>query len=89
MEERRVLSLTVDSDWTPKLYAAFQDEEYLYLLMEYAAGGDLLSLLTAQGDMPVLDEETARFYIAETILAVAHIHQIGYVHRYCLFNITD
>ena len=33
------------SRYIVKLKSTFQDEEYLYIVMEYAAGGDLLHLL--------------------------------------------
>ncbi|KAG0295129.1 Serine/threonine-protein kinase MRCK alpha [Dissophora globulifera] len=48
MEERQVLAIT--SEWFPKLHAAFQDEVNLYLVMEYAPGGDLYSILDKKQD---------------------------------------
>ncbi|KAF9424647.1 Serine/threonine-protein kinase MRCK alpha, partial [Podila epigama] len=48
MEEREVLA--INSEWFPKLYAAFQDEVNLYLVMEYAPGGDLYSILDKKQD---------------------------------------
>ncbi|KAF7726527.1 Serine/threonine-protein kinase MRCK beta [Apophysomyces ossiformis] len=78
MEERLVLSQS--NEWMPSLYAAFQDNENLYLVMEYAGGGDLFSVLERQQSQ-CLSEEEARFYIAEIILAVEHLHRLGYVHR--------
>ena len=49
-----------------------------YLVMQYYAGGDLLSLISKS---EVISEEWAKFYAAEIILAVDSIHQLGYVHR--------
>ena len=96
MEERNVLALqpqqrdgdTTDnnnkqeslSSWIPKLHWAFQDDDYLYLVMEYAGGGDLFSVLLRQNN-ECLTEQEARFYIAETIIAVDSLHQMGYIHR--------
>ncbi|KAG0201327.1 Serine/threonine-protein kinase MRCK alpha [Mortierella sp. GBA30] len=48
MEERQVLAIT--SEWFPTLHAAFQDEVNLYLVMEYAPGGDLYSILDKKQD---------------------------------------
>ncbi|KAI1302835.1 Serine/threonine-protein kinase MRCK alpha [Mortierella claussenii] len=48
MEEREVLAIT--SEWFPTLHAAFQDEINLYLVMEYAPGGDLYSILDKKQD---------------------------------------
>lgn len=81
MEERDVLAHSHKTEWFPKLFTAFQDSETIYLVMEFAAGGDLLSFLAMQGDIPVLEEEAAKFYIAEVILAVDFLHLLGYVHR--------
>ncbi|KAK9712428.1 hypothetical protein K7432_007146 [Basidiobolus ranarum] len=80
MEERDILALGCSSPWLPKLYASFQDQESLYIVMEYAAGGDLFSLV-AKKEEPILNENSAKFYIAETILAIESIHAMNYAHR--------
>lgn len=47
--------------------------------MEYVEGGDCASLLkTIQGPLPM---DVARFYFAETVLAVEYLHSYGIVHR--------
>lgn len=33
-----------NSPWIVKLHYAFQDEQHLYMAMEYMAGGDLVTL---------------------------------------------
>lgn len=48
MEERQVLAIT--SEWFPTLHAAFQDEINLYLVMDFAPGGDLYSILDKKQD---------------------------------------
>uniref|UniRef100_A0A2K6FJR5 Citron Rho-interacting kinase n=1 Tax=Propithecus coquereli TaxID=379532 RepID=A0A2K6FJR5_PROCO len=77
-EERNILSRST-SPWIPQLQYAFQDKNNLYLVMEYQPGGDLLSLLNRYEDQ--LDETMIQFYLAELILAVHSVHQMGYVHR--------
>ncbi|KAM6377884.1 citron Rho-interacting kinase isoform 4-T4 [Pluvialis apricaria] len=77
-EERTILSQST-SPWIPQLQYAFQDKKNLYLVMEYQPGGDLLSLLNRYEDQ--LDESMVRFYLAELILAIHSVHQMGYVHR--------
>uniref|UniRef100_A0A671QQF1 non-specific serine/threonine protein kinase n=1 Tax=Sinocyclocheilus anshuiensis TaxID=1608454 RepID=A0A671QQF1_9TELE len=59
------------------LCCAFQDEKYLYLVMEFMPGGDLVTL-TSNYDIP---EEWARFYTAEVVLALDAIHSLGFIHR--------
>nr|XP_048688650.1 myotonin-protein kinase isoform X4 [Caretta caretta] len=77
-EERDVL-VNGDKRWITQLHFAFQDENYLYLVMEYYVGGDLLTLLSKFGDCIPLD--MARFYLAEMVMAIDSIHRLGYVHR--------
>ncbi|NWH55883.1 CTRO kinase, partial [Geococcyx californianus] len=77
-EERSILSQS-NSPWIPQLQYAFQDKKNLYLVMEYQPGGDLLSLLNRYEDQ--LDESMVQFYLAELVLAIHSVHQMGYVHR--------
>uniref|UniRef100_A0A6I8N9K7 Serine/threonine-protein kinase MRCK gamma n=1 Tax=Ornithorhynchus anatinus TaxID=9258 RepID=A0A6I8N9K7_ORNAN len=77
-EERDVL-VKGDRRWVTALHYAFQDEEYLYLVMDYYAGGDLLTLLSRFEDR--LPPELAQFYLAEMVLAIHSLHKLGYVHR--------
>ncbi|XP_010133294.1 PREDICTED: citron Rho-interacting kinase isoform X2 [Buceros rhinoceros silvestris] len=77
-EERSILSQST-SPWIPQLHYAFQDKKNLYLVMEYQPGGDLLSLLNRYEDQ--LDESMVQFYLAELVLAIHSVHQMGYVHR--------
>ncbi|XP_052697457.1 serine/threonine-protein kinase MRCK alpha-like isoform X3 [Crassostrea angulata] len=77
-EERDVL-VYGDRRWITNLHYAFQDENYLYLVMDYYCGGDLLTLLSKYEDR--LPEDMARFYIAEMVLAIHSLHTMNYVHR--------
>uniref|UniRef100_A0A1A8PX82 Serine/threonine-protein kinase MRCK alpha n=7 Tax=Nothobranchius TaxID=28779 RepID=A0A1A8PX82_9TELE len=77
-EERDVLVFG-DSQWITTLHYAFQDDNNLYLVMDYYVGGDLLTLLSKFEDR--LPEDMARFYLAEMVLAIDSVHQLHYVHR--------
>ncbi|XP_070704875.1 serine/threonine-protein kinase MRCK beta [Pempheris klunzingeri] len=77
-EERDVL-VRGDSQWITRLHYAFQDDNYLYLVMDYYVGGDLLTLLSKFEDR--LPEDMSRFYVAEMVLAIHSIHQQHYIHR--------
>ncbi|XP_014282082.1 serine/threonine-protein kinase Genghis Khan isoform X1 [Halyomorpha halys] len=77
-EERDVL-VYGDRRWITNLHYAFQDENNLYLVMDYYCGGDLLTLLSKFEDR--LPEDMAKFYIAEMVLAISSIHNLRYVHR--------
>ncbi|CAL0310315.1 unnamed protein product [Lupinus luteus] len=75
--ERNLLA-EVDSNCIVKLYCSFQDDEYLYLIMEYLPGGDMMTLLMRKD---TLTEDEARFYVGETVLAIQSIHKHNYIHR--------
>lgn len=61
--ERDILS-TSNNPWIVELKASFQDPKYLYLVMEYLGGGDLMTLLMKKD---ILSEDEAKFYIAESV----------------------
>lgn len=65
------------SEWIVQLHYAFQDTRYLYMVMEFMPGGDLVNLMMNYE----LTEKSAQFYVAELVLALEAIHSFGYVHR--------
>ncbi|KAF8401032.1 hypothetical protein HHK36_014335 [Tetracentron sinense] len=75
--ERNLLA-EVASHCIVKLYYSFQDDEYLYLIMEYLPGGDVMTLLIRED---TLTESVTRFYIAQSVLAIESIHKHNYIHR--------
>ena len=77
LDEQDFLS-KVDSPWIVKLKASFQEGDYLYLVMEYLPGGDLMGLLIARD---IFTEEESKFYTAEIILAIESIHELNCIHR--------
>lgn len=74
----RDLMAEAQSEWVVQLHYSFQDANFLYLVMEYIPGGDMMTLLMRR---EILPEEEARFYAAETVLAVEEVHRMGYIHR--------
>eukprot|EP01001_Neometanema_parovale_P005455 NODE_1906_length_1566_cov_161.097020_g1813_i0.p1 GENE.NODE_1906_length_1566_cov_161.097020_g1813_i0~~NODE_1906_length_1566_cov_161.097020_g1813_i0.p1 ORF type:complete len:419 (-),score=82.13 NODE_1906_length_1566_cov_161.097020_g1813_i0:200-1456(-) len=64
--------------WVVGLHYAFQDADFLYIIMEYLPGGDMMTWLIHKD---VFTEDETRFYIAELCLATHSIHQMEYVHR--------
>ena len=77
--ERAILESINRHPFVVKLYYAFQDHEKLYLILEYAQGGELFERMRAEGMFP---EETAAFYMAELVLALEHLHStVGVVYR--------
>lgn len=77
LTERDILT-AAKSEWLVKLLYAFQDEDSIYLAMEYVPGGDFRTLLNNTG---VLHNRHARFYVAEMFCCVESLHSLGYIHR--------
>ena len=75
--ERDVLAGS-DSPWVVSLYYSFQDAQYLYLIMEFLPGGDLMTMLIR---WQIFTEDITRFYMAECVLAIEAIHKLGFIHR--------
>lgn len=77
--ERMILESVNRHPFVVKLFYAFQDHEKLYLILEYAQGGELFTHLAAER---MFSEDTAAFYMAEMVLALEHLHQtVGVVYR--------
>ncbi|XP_069126945.1 rho-associated protein kinase 2-like isoform X3 [Argopecten irradians] len=75
-EEREIMA-NANSLWIVQLHFAFQDTKFLYMVMDYMPGGDLVNLMSNY-DVP---EKWAKFYCAEVVLALNAIHSMGFVHR--------
>ncbi|MCJ1462201.1 serine/threonine protein kinase psk1 [Pseudocyphellaria aurata] len=77
--ERAILESINRHPFVVKLFYAFQDHEKLYLILEYAQGGELFTRMLTERMLP---EETAAFYMAEMVLALEHLHHnVGVVYR--------
>lgn len=77
LAERNIL-ITVRNPFVVRFFYSFTCRDNLYLVMEYLNGGDLYSLLRNVG---CLEEDAARIYIAELVLALEYLHSLGIVHR--------
>ena len=75
--ERDILA-EADSPWVVKLYNTFQDNAFLYMLMEFLPGGDLMTMLIKY---ETFAPDVARFYMAEILLAIEAVHNLGFIHR--------
>ncbi|RLN89444.1 hypothetical protein BBJ28_00013822 [Nothophytophthora sp. Chile5] len=64
-----------------RLYQTFQDDSNLYFLLEFLDGGELLSHLLHEGRQLGLDEDLARFYLADVVNAVEFMHANQVLHR--------
>ncbi|KAK2612405.1 Serine/threonine-protein kinase [Conoideocrella luteorostrata] len=78
--ERNILvrTATSDSPFIVGLKFSFQTPSELYLVTDYMSGGELFWHLQKEGRF---DERRAKFYIAELILAIQHLHNNDIVYR--------
>ncbi|KAM3271585.1 hypothetical protein ACQJBY_042032 [Aegilops geniculata] len=77
LAERDIL-ISARNPFVVRFFYSFTCRENLYLVMEYLNGGDLYSLLRGLG---CLDEDMARTYIAELVLALEYLHSLNVIHR--------
>ncbi|KAH9482652.1 Serine/threonine-protein kinase [Psilocybe cubensis] len=75
--ERDVLAES-NSPWVVQLFYSFQDAAHLYLIMEFLPGGDLMTMLIKYD---TFSEDVTRFYLAECVLAIEAVHNLGFIHR--------
>mmetsp|Transcript_10210 Transcript_10210/g.19971 ORF Transcript_10210/g.19971 Transcript_10210/m.19971 type:complete len:669 (-) Transcript_10210:19-2025(-) len=61
-----------------RLYYAFETPKNLYLVMEYCPNGDLDALISKKGR---LEEQAAKFYLAEILLAIEYLHTHNIIYR--------
>eukprot|EP00243_Klebsormidium_subtile_P002824 TRINITY_DN15747_c0_g1_i1.p1 TRINITY_DN15747_c0_g1~~TRINITY_DN15747_c0_g1_i1.p1 ORF type:complete len:572 (+),score=191.40 TRINITY_DN15747_c0_g1_i1:494-2209(+) len=75
--ERNILTQIVHP-FIVTLRYSFQTRSKLYLLLDFINGGHLFFQLYRQG---TFSEELSRFYLAEIVLAIAHLHEREIMHR--------
>mmetsp|Transcript_41837 Transcript_41837/g.98058 ORF Transcript_41837/g.98058 Transcript_41837/m.98058 type:complete len:572 (-) Transcript_41837:44-1759(-) len=78
LAEKEALSMAKDG-WVIGLHQTFQDDNFLYMVMDYLPGGDLMMHLMRKD---IFTEDETRFYIAELVEAVDYIHtKLHCIHR--------
>ncbi|THV05146.1 Pkinase-domain-containing protein [Dendrothele bispora CBS 962.96] len=77
LAERTVLAL-VNNPFIVPLKFSFQNPDKLYLVMSFVNGGELFYHLQREGKF---DQDRSRFYAAELLLALEHLHKFNVVYR--------
>eukprot|EP00428_Durinskia_dybowskii_P083089 CAMPEP_0170424420 /NCGR_PEP_ID=MMETSP0117_2-20130122/37547_1 /TAXON_ID=400756 /ORGANISM="Durinskia baltica, Strain CSIRO CS-38" /LENGTH=591 /DNA_ID=CAMNT_0010683285 /DNA_START=1 /DNA_END=1773 /DNA_ORIENTATION=+ len=72
------MTLKAPHPFTSGLKFAFQSENNLYLGMDYIPGGNLRELIKKFKFLP---EDWVRFYAAELVLAISHLHSLNVLYR--------
>ncbi|CDZ98171.1 protein kinase sch9 [Phaffia rhodozyma] len=76
--ERKILQTSLECPFLVGLKFSFQTATQLYFVTDYKSGGELFWHLQKEGRFT---EERARFYIAELVLALEHLHRYDIVYR--------
>ena len=76
--ERKILQRSLECPFLVGLKFSFQTEKELFFVTDYKCGGELFWHLQKEGRF---NEDRARFYIAELILALEHLHKYDIVYR--------
>ena len=58
------------------LHYAFQTRGNLFLVLEYVQGGELFMMLEREGILP---EDKSSMYLAQIVLALGHLHDLGMI----------
>ena len=77
LREQRLM-VQLSSPFVIRLFFSFQTIDRMYLVMEYANGGDVKQLIDEHGG---LSEAWAKFYAAELVQALDYIQSCHIVHR--------
>ncbi|KFK39399.1 hypothetical protein AALP_AA3G240000 [Arabis alpina] len=75
--------LSVESNqnpFLPCLLSTFESPEFFAWAVPYCSGGDLNNLLRRQND-GVFSSSVIRFYVAEIVCALDHLHSMGIAYR--------
>ncbi|KAI1004591.1 Serine/threonine-protein kinase [Podosphaera aphanis] len=76
--EKDTLNRLIEHPGIVRLFYTFQDSASLYYVLDIASGGELLGVLKKIGSF---DEECTRFYGAQMLDAIEHMHNRGVIHR--------
>jgi calcium-dependent protein kinase len=78
-DEVRILT-QLDHPNIVKYYDTYEDDKFLYLVMEYCSGGELFEKIT-KSKTQVFNESEAAEIMKKLFRAVNHCHSVGVVHR--------
>jgi len=78
MKNERLVMTLINSDFTVRLMATYQDEHRVFFLMEAVLGGELFTVLRFNRKF---SERTAKFYAGCCVAAFEHMHSLNILYR--------
>ena len=61
-----------------RMYADLEDDQFIYLVMEYVTKSNLFVLIKKEGSFT---EETAFYFFIQTVAGIYFLHKNGFIHR--------
>ena len=80
VERERAALQVCNSPFVCSMHGAFQDDRWMYLLLEPVPAGDLSGLLA---NRVVMFEDEAKFYVGCVLLALQHLHE----HKFACLDV--
>ncbi|CAF0980138.1 unnamed protein product [Didymodactylos carnosus] len=77
LAEKRILQ-AIKFPFIVNLAYSFKDNSHLYIVLEFASGGEMFTHLRSVGKYP---EDQTRFYAAQVALAFEYLHFLGIIYR--------
>ena len=77
LSEKSILN-TLDHPFIVKMAGNFQDERFLYMILEYIVGGEFFTHLRKAGRF---DNSTAKFYAAQIAMIFEYLHNQDIIYR--------
>lgn len=78
LRNEKLIMEQLEHPFIPKLIGTFQDSRYIFMLMEFAHGGELFTRMKKQGCLPKFE---AQFYAAELVLVLEYLSQKSIAFR--------
>lgn len=82
INEQVCLQMVIGHPFIARLASLFEDESFLYFVIEFCPYGDMNNLIKiARRKNRALTKDTIRFYAAELVSALEKVHKEGIIHR--------
>ncbi|KAI0989493.1 hypothetical protein GJ496_006322 [Pomphorhynchus laevis] len=76
--ERNILASGLNHPFIVSMFSTFNDDNFLYIVLEYLPGNELYHHIRAMKRFPV---DTCRFYAMQVISAIGFLHSLSIIYR--------
>jgi serine/threonine protein kinase len=78
IQSEKAILESLDFPYIVKMSGTFQDQLYLYMVLEYIVGGEFFTHLRKKGRF---DNATSRFYASQIVMVFEYIHNLDIIYR--------